>query len=76
MKAKAYFSNEETRFEEIKTVEFEYEPTAEHRVLNVYSDLEYQEILGFGGAFTDASAANYALMSDKTKKEFCELLFD
>ncbi len=76
MKAKAYFSNEETRFEEIKTVEFEYEPTAEQRVLNVYSDLEYQEILGFGGAFTDASAANYALMSDKTKKEFCELLFD
>ena len=76
MKAKIYFSDEKTRFEELNGVEFEYNPTAEQQVLNVYSDLKFQEIIGFGGAFTDASASNYALMSEKTKKEFLDLLFD
>ncbi|MBQ4156113.1 MAG: glucosylceramidase [Clostridia bacterium] len=76
MNVKAYFSDEKTRFEELKGIEFKHNPTAEQRVLNVYTDLKFQEIIGFGGAFTDASATNYALMSDKTKKEFIDLLFD
>ena len=28
-------------------------------VLNVYDQVKYQEILGFGGAFTQAAAVNY-----------------
>lgn len=76
MNVKAYFSDEQERLKEIKGIEFKYNPTAESRVLNVYTDLQFQKIMGFGGAFTEASAANYALMSDETKKEFLDLLFD
>ena len=30
-------------------------------IINVYSDLEKSEILGFGGAFTEAAGYNYHL---------------
>lgn len=44
--------------------------------INVYDDLEYQEILGFGGAFTETAAYNYSLLSDDAKKDFLEKNFD
>ncbi len=75
MKAKVYFSDENVRFKKGANIKFKYDPTAEFSVLNVYSDLKFQKISGFGGAFTDASAANYDKMSNKTKKEFLKLLF-
>lgn len=36
-------------------------------VVNVYPDVTYQTMRGFGGAFTEAAAHNYAMMSDDKK---------
>lgn len=48
----------------------------EDRLLNIYDDAEYQEILGFGGAFTESSALNLAQVSPEMRKKVLELYFD
>ena len=48
----------------------------EGNVINIYDDIKYQKIFGFGGAFTESSAYNYSLMDDDTKKEFIKAYFD
>ncbi len=45
------------------------------RVVNVYPDVTYQKIRGFGGAFTESSAHNYAGMSGARKKEMIQAYF-
>lgn len=49
--------------------------TVEGSVVNIYDDVEYQEILGFGGSFTESSAYIYSLLSQVDKKRFLELYF-
>lgn len=44
-------------------------------VVNVYPEVTYQEIRGFGGAFTEAAAHNYAGMSEEKKKELTSAYF-
>lgn len=44
-------------------------------VVNVYPDVTDQTIRGFGGAFTEASACNYAKMSDEMKQDVMEAYF-
>ena len=44
----------------------------ESGVINVFEEFKYQEIIGFGGAFTESAAYNYSLLSDEQKKEFME----
>ena len=39
----------------------EAEEQLEGNIINIVDDAEYQEILGFGGAFTEAAAYNYSL---------------
>lgn len=51
-------------------------PTTEWAVANIYSDVEYQEILGFGAAFTESAAYNYSLLSENDKKDFIIKYFD
>ncbi|RKP48883.1 glucosylceramidase [Cohnella endophytica] len=48
----------------------------ENQLLNVYDDLEYQRIIGFGGAITEASAVTAAKLSDKISKEIIDAYFD
>ena len=48
----------------------------EGNIINIYDDVLYQEVLGFGGAFTEASAYNYSLMDQETKKAFIKAYFD
>ena len=48
----------------------------ERAIINIYDDVVRQEILGFGGAFTEAAAYNYSLMSDSQKAEFMRAYFD
>ncbi len=48
----------------------------ERGVINVFDEFKYQEILGFGGAFTESSAYNYSLLNDEQKKDFMEKYFD
>lgn len=44
-------------------------------VVNLYPDVQYQKVRGFGGAFTESSAHNYASMSEEKKKELIEAYF-
>ncbi len=44
-------------------------------IINVYTDLEKSEILGFGGAFTEAAAYNYHLAGESERKRLLEKYF-
>lgn len=44
-------------------------------VVNVYPDVTYQTIRGFGGAFTESAAHNYASMGEARKKEMVQAYF-
>ena len=41
-------------------------------VVNVFPEVTYQTVHGFGGAFTEAAAHNYYLMSKKNQKDIIE----
>ena len=48
---------------------------AEGSVVNIYEDVKYQQILGFGAALTESSAYNYSLLSAENKKKFLALYY-
>ncbi|CAH0121585.1 hypothetical protein PAE9249_04116 [Paenibacillus sp. CECT 9249] len=48
----------------------------EMQVINVYEDLEYQTIMGFGGAFTEASAVTLQKISAEKRQEIMRAYFD
>ncbi|NJP40372.1 glycoside hydrolase family 30 protein [Oscillospiraceae bacterium HV4-5-C5C] len=48
----------------------------EGQLLNIYEQVQYQEILGFGGAFTEASALNFAQLDPKNQALLMEAYFD
>ncbi|OBZ14684.1 glucosylceramidase [Bacillus sp. FJAT-27264] len=48
----------------------------ENTLINIYDDLEYQEIEGFGGALTEASAVTLAKLSEENQKKVIDAYFD
>ena len=50
--------------EECAITEGDRSKTMSRGVVNVFDEFKYQEILGFGGAFTESSAYNYSLLND------------
>lgn len=48
----------------------------EGNIVNVFDEIKYQEMLGFGGALTESSAYNYSLLSKDDKNEFLKAYFD
>lgn len=48
---------------------------SEQRIVNIYDEVRYQEIIGFGGAFTESSAYNYSLLTPEQKKQFMDAHF-
>lgn len=75
MKIKAITTdyNNNILMEESKTIDG-YEVGAMN-VINIYPDITYQEIYGFGGAFTEASGVNLSKLSEKNQKEIVEAYF-
>jgi glucosylceramidase len=55
---------------------FERDPAAENRVINLYPDVGYQEIIGFGAAFTETSAYQFSRMSAESKAKIIQAYFD
>ncbi len=51
-------------------------PEVEERMINIYPDIEYQMIDGFGGAFTEAAATTLYKLSPENRKKVLELYFD
>lgn len=59
-----------------ETVEVGNMPSStEVGVVNVFDEIEYQSVLGFGGAFTESAAYNYSLLTENQKKDFMEKCF-
>lgn len=59
-----------------KDVQFKKDVETENMAINIFPEMRYQEIIGFGGAFTETSAYNYSKMSDKSKKQIIKAYFD
>lgn len=49
--------------------------STECAVVNLFDEVKYQEVLGFGAAITESAAYNYSLMDSKTKDEFLKMYF-
>lgn len=47
----------------------------EQHLINIHPDFTYQEIIGFGGAFTESAAEAYSALSQDKKQEFMEAYF-
>ena len=48
----------------------------EANLFNIYNQVRYQEIIGFGGAITQASAVNLMRMSEKDQETVMRGYFD
>lgn len=49
---------------------------AEGAMINIYANAEYQEIEGFGGAFTEAASTTIDKLSDDLREEILKAYFD
>jgi glucosylceramidase len=63
-------------FSEEKVEINNFPANTEWGIVNVFDHVKYQEVLGFGGAFTESSAYLYSLLSKEDKRKFLELYFD
>ena len=48
----------------------------EGRLISVFPEIEYQEIKGFGGAFTEAASTTLDKLSEENRKKVLKLYFD
>ena len=58
-----------------QTVAFRPDPGIENKVVNLYPEMVYEKLEGFGGAITDAAAYVYSLMNEQQKKQLIETYF-
>lgn len=75
MQWKIIETNENKKLYWDERVEEVTEMTDVMHVVNIYPEVRYQKIRGFGGAFTEAAAHNYAMMSSKRKQEIQKAYF-
>lgn len=59
----------------VKEYEAVPEGGRENQVVNLYPDIEYQTILGFGGAITEASGYVYSKLGEENKKKLLDLYY-
>lgn len=56
--------------------EYEANPVKDcMHVVNIFSEVHYQIFRGFGGAFTEAAAHNYAMLSQEQRKKVIQAYF-
>ncbi|NLP34880.1 MAG: glucosylceramidase [Clostridiales bacterium] len=65
------------RKKEVIVKEYEAFPEGggENQVVNLYPHIEYQKILGFGGALTEAAGYVFSKLGNENKKKVLELYF-
>ncbi len=68
--------SERMYFSESVVEDGNFSQSTERAIINVYDDVVRQQMYGFGGAFTEAAAYNYSLMSDEQKDVFMRAYFD
>lgn len=68
------------KLQELETLQFHPDKPGsegqEEHILNLYDEVHYQEILGFGGAMTEASALNLTRVEESLREKVLELYFD
>ena len=52
------------------------ENTREMRLISIFPDIEYQEIKGFGGAFTEAASTTLDKLSKENREKIVKMYFD
>lgn len=48
----------------------------EGNLINIFPDIEYQEIVGFGGAFTEAASTTLDKLGSENREKVLKLYFD
>lgn len=66
----------EMPMQETNDYSFSQELEREYSLINVYPNIEYQEIKGFGGAFTEAAADTLYKLSPENREKVVKLYFD
>ena len=54
---------------EQESIIFQQDYETENLLINIYPEFKYQQILGFGAAFTESSAVNFSLLSPDDQKK-------
>ena len=77
MRIQKYETNYKRKFylNETKVKAKKYWKILESQILNVYSDIEYQDVIGFGGALTDATAISFYKLKEEKRKELLNEYF-
>ena len=70
---KCYLTTEKSRFS-VSDHSFSYR-AGEMKQVHIYPEHTFQEVLGFGGAFTEAAAYTYARMDEDARAQLIELYF-
>jgi hypothetical protein len=65
---------EQTFFREEQVEMNQFPSQTEGGIINVYDDVRYQEILGFGGSFTESSAYLYSCLNREEKRRFLDCI--
>ena len=60
---------------ERESIIFQQDFETENQLINIYPEFQYQQVLGFGAAFTEASAVNFSLLSPDLQQQLTELYF-
>ena len=58
-----------------QVVAFQKDQGLENQVVNLYPDVKFETIEGFGGAITDAAAYVYSLMNEEQKRQLMTTYF-
>lgn len=66
----------EEKVSKIKPITFEPDNGIESNVVNIYEDVEFQKIAGFGAALTESAAVTYYKMSSDKRKEILQAYLD
>lgn len=68
------YKNNEKKIEE-KKIDFVYDIERENQLINLYPQIKYQKIEGFGGALTDSAGYIYSLMKPEDKEKMLQAYF-
>lgn len=53
----------------------QYKESLEKQIINIYPEIQYQSIIGFGGAFTESAGYAFSKLSESKKQEFLKDCF-
>jgi len=75
MKIFASSVNEKQMLVEQQEIILKQDFETENLLINIYPEFKYQQILGFGAAFTETSAYNFSLLSPDSQQQLAEAYF-